>query len=373
MLMRILQLGKFYPVSGGVERVMVDLLQGLSDQGLICDMLCCHAVVGASRRVVEVASNAHIICEKSLLKKYSTMISIQMIIELRRICRNYDIIHVHHPDPMAALALLLSGYKGKVVVHWHSDILSQRSLLRLYMPLQNWLLRRAAVVVGTTPVYVQQSPHLQAVQKKCTYLPIGTHPVVWNDERVARIRAQYPGKHIVFSLGRLVRYKGFEYLVEAARELSDDYVVLIGGGGELREKLQDRIDIYGLSDRVKLLGRVPDEDLPNYFQACDLFCLSSILRTEAFAIVQLEAMSCGKPIVATNIPGSGVSWVNAHGVSGLNVPVADSHALAEALISIMENESLRKRLSQGASRRYKEIFQFDEMIDGCRKIYQSLF
>lgn len=370
--MRILQLGKFYPVSGGIEKVMVDLQQGLSQQGLICDMLCCHAEVGALRRVIEVAPNAHIICDKSLLKKFSTMFSIQMMVELRRICCNYDIIHVHHPDPMAAFALLLSGYKGKVVVHWHSDILSQRLLLQLYMPLQNWMLRRADVVVGTTPIYIQQSPHLQAVQEKCTYLPIGIRSVMWNDSEVAHIRAQYPGKKIIFSLGRLVYYKGFEYLIDAARQLLDDYMILIGGSGELKSKLQQQIDDNALSSKVKLLGRISDAELPNYFRACDLFCLSSVQKTEAFAIVQVEAMSCGRPVVATRIPESGVSWVNAHGISGVNVPVRDSGALAEAFVSILEDKTLYKRYSEGARHRFEQIFQFDEMIEKCLNIYRGL-
>jgi hypothetical protein len=72
----------------------------------------------------------------------------------------YDIIHVHHPDPMAALALFCSGYKGRVVLHWHSDILKQKVLLKFYMPLQRWLLKRAEVLVGTTPIYVKESPLL---------------------------------------------------------------------------------------------------------------------------------------------------------------------------------------------------------------------
>lgn len=84
---------------------------------------------------------------------------------ITKINSNYDIIHIHHPDPMAAFALLLSGYKGKVVLHWHSDILKQRFLLKFFMPLQNWLIKRSDMIVGTTPVYVAQSPHLSKVQK----------------------------------------------------------------------------------------------------------------------------------------------------------------------------------------------------------------
>ena len=149
------------------------------------------------------------------VKACATMISPSMIFTLRKICGKYDIIHVHHPDPMACLALFLSGYKGKVVLHWHSDIQKQKMLLKLYYPLQQWLLKRADVIVGTSPVYLAESPFLQHVQHKTVCLPIGVEPMQPVPEAVKALRSEYPGKKIVFSLGRLVAYKGYRFLVEA--------------------------------------------------------------------------------------------------------------------------------------------------------------
>ena len=211
-----------------------------------------------------------------------------MIFRLRKIRKKYDLIHIHHPDPMACLALFLSGYKGPVVVHWHSDILKQKQLLKLYRPLQNWLLRRAEVIIGTTPPYVRESPFLQKVQDKTVVIPIGIDEVKPVEEQVARIKEKYAGKKIIFALGRLVAYKGFEYLIKAARQLGNDCVVLIGGKGVLQESLQALIEEQGVADKVKLIGFVSNEELPGYFGACDLFCLSSIWKTEAFAIVQVK-------------------------------------------------------------------------------------
>lgn len=369
--MRVLQLGKFYPFSGGMEKVMFDLLDGLSANGVACDVLCTYAEPSRPYHVYEVGSN-RIICTKSLAKKLSTAISPQLISELRKICSRYDIIHVHHPNPMAALALRLSGYGGKVVVHWHSDILRQKRILWAYMPLQNWLLRRADIVMGTSPVYISQSPHLAAFIDKCTYAQIGIDPMEPDAEAAEKIRKQYKGRKIVFSLGRLVNYKGFRYLVDAARELPDDYMVLIGGTGELHNELQRQIDNYGLNDRVKLLGHISDSDLPAYYGACDIYCLSSIMKTEAFAIVQIEAMSCGKPVIATNIPGSGVPWVNEDGVSGINVTVEDGHALAEAIKKVIGDKTLYAELSAGAKERFNSMFRKEAMIERCLDIYKRL-
>jgi rhamnosyl/mannosyltransferase len=177
----------------------------------------------------------------------------------------------------------------------------------------------------------------------------------------------------VFSLGRLVGYKGYEYLVDAASYLTDDYVVLIGGGGPLRGKLQAKINNAGLSDRVKLLGFLPDEVLPQYFEACDLFCMSSIWKTEAFGIVQIEAMSCGKPVVATRIPESGVSWVNEDGVSGLNADPENGKSLAEAILKVTKNEETYNKFAKGAYDRYKSLFSYEQMIDNCMRIYSGLW
>ena len=126
--MKILQLGKFYPVLGGVEKVMFDITKGLSDEGVECDMMCATSD-GRGSEVIELNGNGRIFRCRTWTKKAGTTIAPSMITELRRRAKEYDLIHIHHPDPMAAVALLLSGYKGKVVLHWHSDIISQKLLL----------------------------------------------------------------------------------------------------------------------------------------------------------------------------------------------------------------------------------------------------
>ena len=152
---KILQLGKFYPIKGGVEKVMFTFLEGLASRGVECDMLC--AECEGPGRTIEVAPGAKIITCRTLVKAAGTTIAPGMIFKLRKTAKKYNSIHIHHPDPMAALALFLSGYKGKVVLHWHSDIIRQRFFLYFYRWLQNWLIRRAEVVVGTSPDYIKSS------------------------------------------------------------------------------------------------------------------------------------------------------------------------------------------------------------------------
>lgn len=372
--MKILQLGKFYPIQGGVEKVMYDLTTGLSEFGdgeIACDMMC--AVTEGEGREIRLNGKARLLGCRTWKKVCATTIAPSMIVLLRKTCHAYDIIHVHHPDPMAALALFLSGYKGKVVLHWHADIQKQRALLSFYRPLQEWLLRRADLILGTTPTYLAESPHLKDVQEKVHCLPIGIDRVVPSPETVIGIQQRYPGKKIIFSLGRLVGYKGYAYLVEAAAHLDDDFIVLIGGSGPMAGELAALVRDRGLQDKVKFLGRISDEELPSYYGACKLFCLSSVLKTEAFGIVQIESMSCGKPVVATNIPQSGVSWVNAHGVSGLNVEPRNARQLAEAIRQIASDEKTYAAYSRQARQRYETFFTKERMIRQCVSIYTSLY
>lgn len=371
--MKVLQLGKFYPIRGGVEKVMWDIASGLNVSGCLCDMLCADAEGSVkSGEVKEMAfeGEGRCIVVPALCKVAATMIAPGMVSWLRKHGSEYDVVHVHHPDPMACLALKMSGYKGKVVLHWHSDILKQKFFLRLYKPLQRWLIGRADRIVCTSPVYAAGSDALKGVMDKVSVVPIGVEPVLPDQEGAAAIRLTYPGKRIVYSLGRLVGYKGYSYLVEAASHLDDGYVIVIGGEGPLRGELEKQIDDLGLKEKVKLIGRVDDKDFSAWYSACDVFCLSSVWKTEAFAIVQIEAMSCGKPVVATRIPGSGVSWVNADGVSGLNVEPEDGKALAEAIKSVCEGGY--GSYCAGARARYENYFTRKGMIDNCLKLYEAL-
>ncbi|MCF0168200.1 MAG: glycosyltransferase, partial [Bacteroidales bacterium] len=281
----------------------------------------------------------------------------------------------HHPDPMAALALFLSGYKGKVVLHWHSDIIRQRFFLYFYRWLQNWLIRRAEVVVGTSPDYIKSSEGLAGARcnPKTAVLPIGVKPLKRDIEGEQKIRSRWPGKKIVFSLGRLIPYKGFEYLVEANKYLPDNYVTIIGGQGPLKESLMEQIKVNGLEHKVHLIDNIPESEKAAYFGAGDLYCMSSITKNEAFGIVMIEAMSLGKPVVSTKIPESGVPWVNKDGVSGINVEPKDAAALASAIKEICENDDTYALFSAGAGQRFEKEFSLNKMIDGLTDIYSRIY
>ena len=308
----------------------------------------------------------------------STSMTPSLIPWLWRRQREQQVVHVHLPNPMANLALWLTRPRAKVVVHWHSDIVKQKNLLKLYAPLQDWLLRRADAIIATSPPYAESSPWLQAHREKVHFVPLCVRDVDTQSDSIQRraaaaaLRAKYPGKRIVFALGRMTYYKGFDLLIDAAATLGDNVVVLIGGGGELLDTLRAKVAHSGLSDRVHLLGRIADADLPSYYEACDLFCLPSLMRSEAFGLVMLEAMSLARPVVATNIVGSGVPWVNVHGDTGLNAEPGDVSSLATAIRQVLDDPALGQRLGEGGRRRYEAQFTIDKMTEALTRVYAAI-
>jgi len=371
--LRTLQISKFYPpVMGGIESVAFELTEGLNRQGIETDVLCSNTGCGTLRE--RSAAGYRIVRAGSLGKLLSTSISPAMLLEARRMCGNYDIIHVQMPDPMAALALWFARPRARIVLHWQSDVINQRRALKLYEPLQNWLLRRADAIIATTPPYAESSPSLQTWRSKVEVIPLGITPIDSRGaaDRARTLRERFGRRKIVFSLGRMTYYKGFDVLIDAARLLPADAVVVVGGSGELLQTYRDRVTAEGLGGRIEFVGRISDEDIPGYFEAASVFCLSSIVRAEAYGVVLLEAMAMGKPIVTTDIPGSGVPWVNQHEVTGLNVPVGDGHAMAAALSRILGDDTLAVRLGEAGKQRFLTQLTAETMVARTLSLYRRM-
>ena len=372
-LPKVLQLGKFYPPDiGGIESVMQDICDGINARGLVCDVLCSSSSYNFSYEILE--SRARIYRTKSFGKLASTSITPQMIFTLQKLIKAYDIIHLHLPDPMANLALFLSDIQGKLIIlHWHSDIIKQKHLLKLYSPLQTWLLQKAHSIIATSPKYITESAFLQPYRDKCISIPIGIDDIAPSplESTFSQPPAQSKNgeKKIIFALGRLVAYKGFEYAIEAMT-LLPQYCLHIGGTGALQQKLQQKINALGLQDRVKLLGTLSHQERAQQFRNAHIFILPSITKNEAFGIVQVEAMSQGLPVVSCSIDGSGVDYVNAHNISGLVVPPQNPAAIAQA---IREIERDYERFSRNARARFLQLFTSEKMLDSLYELYCSLY
>jgi rhamnosyl/mannosyltransferase len=226
-------------------------------------------------------------------------------------------------------------------------------------------------VVVTSPNYLVSSPVLAAFQQKCHAIPYGipTDDFQYYDEKkVENIRGRY-GDRIIVTVGRLVYYKGIEYLIRAMREI--DGRLLIIGDGPLRASLEREAIRNRVLDKVEFLGRRTIKEIVPYYHAADVFALASVSRSEAFGIVQLEAMACGKPVVNTNI-ASGVPFVSINELTGLTVPPSDSHALAKAINKLLWDSQLRTDFGRAARLRVLEEFNLDLMIKRTMNLYENI-
>lgn len=370
--MKVLHIGKFYPpYFGGIEKVNFDIVEGVNCNKIKVDVLCSNH---ERNKNFELDRNYKIFRVNTFKVLASTPISPRLPFVLKKIQDNYDIIHIHLPNPLANLAVFLTKPKSKIILHWHSDIVKQKFLLKFYAPLQNWLLNRADKIVSTSPFYIQGSKYLQKFKAKTVSIPLGVdiEELKFSDIEVNFIKKKYESKKIVFALGRLIYYKGFEYLIDAAKIIDENIIILIGGVGKLEKELKQKIVDNDLQEKVVLIGKIAFHKLGSYYKACDLFCLPSIEKSEAFGVVQIEAMAFGKPIVSTNIKGSGVSWVNKNDVSGKIVNPKDAKDLGTAINLILSDHKTYDKYSKNSFSRFNELFTKKKMIDNFSNLYKQI-
>ena len=371
--MRVLQLGKFFPpVRGGIETATQALADGLCARGVEVDVLVAHT--GWCTQRARATGGYGIVRAGSAGQLLSTSMAPRLPLELAAQAGRYDVVHVHMPDPLAAVAVWWARPRGHVVLHWHSDVVRQRLAMALYGPLQRWLLARADAVIATSEPYAEASEALRPWRHKVHVIPLGIaapRPRL-ESARVAAFRSAHAGRRLVAALGRMTHYKGFDVLVDAAAALPADTRVLIAGAGEGLQALRARVDTLGLQDRVRLLGPLDDGDVPALLEAAELFCLPSTGRAEAFGLAMLEAMAMGRAVVCSSIPGSGVPWVSRDGETGLCVPPRDAAALAGALRRLLQDPALAARMGQAGRARFETTFQAAAMVDATLALYRSL-
>lgn len=361
---RVLHVGKYYPpYHGGME----SHLEGLSNElNRLVDL---EVIVANTswRTADEIVDGIKVTRVGKLFDLQSAPICPDLVRRIRR--AKSDIIHIHWPNPSAVLAYLLSGHRGKLVITYHSDVVRQRTLAAAFTPILRAALKRAAAIIVSSPNYIDGSYVLPEFRDRCRVIPFGVSGEYFDQfdsHAVRRIREEY-GPRIVLGVGRMVYYKGFEYLVRAMSQV-DGHLLLIGRG-PLREPLTELAAEIGVAGRVTFLSEV--NDIRPYYQAADVFALSSVMRSEAFGIVQLEAMACGKPVINTQLD-SGVTFVSPHGVSGLTVPPGDSVALGNGINQLLDRPEWRAELGDGARQRVAHNFTVEQMVERTFQLYQDV-
>ena len=279
-----------------------------------------------------------------------------------------DIIQIHYPWPFADLLLLfIRRRKQPVVVTYVSDIVRQKALGLVYAPLRRYLLGRANRIVVSSPNYAASSEILQQYSAKLVCIPHCLKDIAPpNEQLLARWEAQL-GQNFFLFVGVLRYYKGLDFLLAAASRVKLP-IVIVGEGPE-GERLRSQATARGLNN-MHFLGAVPDADKQALFGLCRGVVFPSHLRSEAFGMTLLEGAQAGKPLICCDI-GTGTSWINIHGETGLVVPPADAQALAQAMNTLADDDELCLRLGLRARARWQQFFTPEVAGTAYRKLYDE--
>ena len=380
MALRVIHVGKFFPpYMGGMEVFLADLIDEQRRQGIDA-----HALVHGTPLPDDPPWVHRVPVQFNLV--YAPM-----ALGFRRALGQAidrlkpDVLHLHMPNNSALWALTLpSARKVPWVVHWHSDVVvsnikwSVALAYMLYRPFEQALLERAQQIFATSPPYLKASTALRPWVEKCDVVPLGINlrNTPGNPQAVQETSSFWRAetKFKLLSIGRLTYYKGFEILIQAVSEMPE-VELLIVGSGELQEPLEDlirRTTPPGAQPATRLLGAVDEAQKHALLAQCDLFCLASRERTEAFGVVLLEAMQHSRPCLVTDLPGSGMPWVVSHAHCGLHVPFEDVEAWRSSIARLQHDSALRDRLGKAGYKALHKHFSIGPCERATARHYRGI-
>ncbi|MBI4673352.1 MAG: glycosyltransferase [Chloroflexi bacterium] len=360
--MRILHIYKdYFPVLGGIENHVRMLAEAQAARGHAVTVL----VTSLNRHShVENVNGVRVFFASRLLNLSSAPFSFELFRRVAEI--ETDVTHLHAPYPVGEVAQLLFGRTRATVLTYHSDIVRQKVMGKLYTPLLHRVLARVDAIIATSPNYIETSRVLARWKNKCVVVPLGIPPTL---HLTPNPSPKGRGENLLF-VGRLRYYKGVNYLLEALTMLPSAQLTIVGTGPMERE-WKALANSLGVASRVRWAGQVSDAELPAFYAACDIFVLPCSERSEAFGAVQLEAMGAGKAIVSCDV-NTGVAWVNQNEVTGLVAPPKNPRALAEALARLRDDASLREQMGRAGRERFQREFTLDVMVGRVMRVYENL-
>ena len=367
--MRVLHFYKTYlsETVGGIEHVMFELCESGVAHGIESQVL----TLSANPVPAVIPFGQHQVHRAKLdVQIASTGFSYSVLKQFRELAAEADVVNYHFPWPFMDLVHFLSGMNKPSVVTYHSDIIRQKHLLTLYRPLMTRFLASADRIVAASPNYLQTSEVLKQFPEKTRVIPYGLNKAAYpksDPERMARWR-ECLGERFFLFVGVMRYYKGLHILIEALKGV--DYPVVIVGAGPLENELQAQAAALGLRN-IKFVGRLDDADKAAVLELSYAMVFPSHLRSEAFGISLLEGAMYGKPMISSEI-GTGTSFINNHGETGLVVPPSNPQAFREAMRTLWDNPVQAAAMGIKAEARYRQLFTAEEMGRQWVRLYEEL-
>lgn len=369
--MRITMVNKYYPPHvGGIEFHARDLAEGLVKAGHEVRMVVSNSGPDYVEETINGVSVARL---PRLFEKASTPVVRNFGHVLGAEARQSEIMHFHFPYPWGEFEWIRQPESKTVpyVVTYHTDIVRQKVALAAYKPFMQTFLNRARLIMASSSQLIEYSEILSSRKSQCRQVNFGlpVEYIAHNAAAIAhaaQIKARFGQRKIVLFVGRLVYYKGVDVLVNAMPDVDAEFVVI--GKGPLRDDMVKRASELGVENRLTFVDFATDEELIAWYHAADVLALPSVLPSEAFGLVQIEAHAAGTPTVSTLLK-SGVPYANLDGITGRSVAVGSAPALAQGLNEILLNDELRARLGATAKHRALTEFTIDAMVRKVEAVY----
>lgn len=368
--LRVLHVFKtYYPDSlGGVEQVIRQLTSVSSTMGVSNQIFTLSRQADVTPVLHDGATT--IVRAPIDIEVASTPMSLRAFWRFRTAASKADLIHYHYPWPFGDLLHLIAGQNKPAILTYHSDVVRQRLLMPFYRPLMRWFFNRLQVIVPTSPNYLQSSELLQDYLPKATVIPIGLNEASYHTpepDRLAHWRTEV-GEDFFLFVGVLRYYKGLHILLDACVDSSSQVVIV--GAGPVEADLKAQAQRLKLSN-VTFLGAVSDEDRAALLELCRAVVFPSHLRSEAFGVTLLEGAMHGRALISSEI-GTGSSYVNIDGLTGIVVPPNDPAALREAMQTLQSDAAQAKTMGQHARQRFETLFTARQMAASYVRLYRQI-
>jgi len=367
--MKVLQICKaYFPENiGGVEQLVYNLTSGLYSQDVISDVL---TITKKNKFYETVVGNSKVYAFPQTARFSSCPMSFRFYRDFKAIAEPYDILNYHFPWPFADFAHMLARINKPFVITYHADIVRRSILQSMYSPFLRSFFQRASAIVTTSHNLKKTSTTLKSYRSKTQVVPIGMNEKLYQSVDTNTIdawRSRIGDKFFLF-IGVLRYYKGVEYLLEAVRQ-TDLPLVIVGSGPKERE-FRRFATRYHMRN-VIFTGSISDKDKAALLFLCYAVISPAHLRSEAFCVALLEGLTFHKPLISTEI-GTGTSFVNTHGVTGLVVPSRNPSALRSAMQVLVEDKELYNKFQKNTRKHYQKHFTLTSMIKKYIDVYNHI-
>lgn len=375
----------FYPKRGGLVNYSYNIAKFLIEKGHDITVLCSDHEKENEEKIID---GIRVIRLKPDFIQSNTPLKFNLPFKMSELIKenNFDLINAHTPVPFYAdiAAMVSKRYKIPFILTYHNDNIKDSffmgTIANVYSYSFNLLtLKLSKRIITPSPYCYNESTFLDKFKDKLVWIPPGVDINRYNVGNSFKIYDDYNILHsskIILFVGEISKvhaHKGIDDLIKSfkkvLKEVKEVYLVLVGMGDMIQE-YKKKCENLGIADNAIFTGFVDDDTLIEYYKSSDVVVLPSTTIQEGFGMVLIEGNACGKPVIGTKV--GGIKYVIKDGETGLLVPPKNPEALAEAIIKLLQDEDMAKKMGKNGRILVEEKYTWDKVAKMTEKVYEEL-